>query len=66
MFDDQFLQRECAAALTRAIVDIFRSVLRPEEFQDALDEVYATVRAALLCYEHRRDNVYPRLEPMNN
>lgn len=66
MFDDQFLQRDCAAELTRAIVDIFRSVLRPEEYQDALDQVYATVRAALLCYEHRRDNVYPRLEPMKN
>jgi hypothetical protein len=66
MSSDKHLRHECAVNLTETIVSIFCGVLRPEEFQDAMDEVYETVRAGLLRYELKRDPIHKRLKPSIN
>lgn len=66
MSGDQFLQHDAAVAMAVAIVEIFRPLLRPEEVRDALDEVYAAVKAGLQCYEPRRAHIQRRLKPMSN
>jgi hypothetical protein len=63
---DQYLRHDSAWAMARAIVEIFRPVLRPEEVRDAIDEVYATVKAGLVAYEAQRDHMLKRLNPLNN
>jgi len=63
---DQHLRHECAVILTETIVSIFCGLLRPEEFQDAMDEVYDSVRAGLLHYELKRDSISERLKPSAN
>jgi hypothetical protein len=66
MSGDGFVQHDVAVALTHAIMDIFKSVLRPEEFQDAMDETYAAVKAGLQAYDAQRAHVLSRLKPMQN
>jgi hypothetical protein len=63
---DQYLRHDAAWAMTRAIVEIFCPLLRPEEVRDAFDEVYATVKAGLSAYEAQHDHVLKRLKPLNN
>lgn len=63
---DQFLQHDAAVAMAEAIVEIFRPLLRPEEYRDAFDEVYAAVNCGLQCYELRRAHIQKRLKPMSN
>jgi hypothetical protein len=63
---DQFVQHDAAVAMAKAIVEIFRPLLRPEEYRDATDEVYAAVTAGLRDYELRRDHLQKRLKPMSN
>ena len=66
MSSDQHLRHECAVNMAETIVSIFCGLLRPEEFQDAMDEVYDAVRAGLLCYELKRDPISERLKPSTN
>jgi hypothetical protein len=63
---DQFLQHDAAVAMAKAIVEIFRPLLRPEEVRDAIDEVYAAVKAGLQAYDLRRAHIQRRLKPMSN
>jgi hypothetical protein len=62
---DQFLQHDAAVAMTVAIVEIFRPLLRPEEVRDAI-EVYAAVKAGLQGYDLRRAHIQKRLKPLSN
>lgn len=66
MPNDSILQRQCAAELTKAIVNLFGPLLRPEEVQDAIVEVYEAVAAGMRDYEVRRNEVYKRLKPLSN
>ena len=66
MSGDRFLQHDAAVAMTKAIVEIFQPLLRPEEEGDAIEEVYAAVRAGLTAYEAARAHIQHRLKPMNN
>lgn len=66
MSGDCFHQHDAAVALAKAIVEIFRPLLRPEEYGDAIDEVYAAVTAGLRAYELRRAHIQKRLTPMSN
>lgn len=52
--------------MTRKIVSIFHGVLKPGEFQDALEEVYAAVLAGLQCYDLKREHISQCLKPMSN
>lgn len=66
MSGDQFLQHDAAVAMAKAIVEIFRPLLRQEEYRDAIDEVYAAVTAGLRAYDLRRAQIQKRLKPMGN
>jgi hypothetical protein len=66
MSGDGFVHHDCAVALTAAIMEIFQPLLRQEEYQDAVDVVYAAVRAGLTAYDMQRDHVLKRLKPLNN
>jgi hypothetical protein len=63
---DQFLQHDAAVAMAKAIVEIFRPFRRPEEYQDAFDEVYAAVKAGLQAYVLRHAHLERRLKPLSN
>lgn len=66
MSGDQFIHHDAAVAMTKAIVEIFQPLLRQEEVGDAIDEVYAAVRAGLTGYDAARAHIQHRLKPMNN
>ena len=59
------LRHEAAMALSKAILDIFQNLLRPEEVRDAMEETYSAVKAGLEAYDTRREQ--PRkLRPTQN
>jgi hypothetical protein len=66
MSGDHFLQHDAAVAMAKAIVEIFRPLLRLEEYRIAIDEVYAAVTAGLQAYDLRRAHIQKRLKPMSN
>jgi hypothetical protein len=43
--------------MTKAIIDIFQNLLRPDEVGDAIEEVYATLRDGLTAYEASRAEI---------
>ena len=52
--------------MSKAIISLFQPLLRQEEVGDAIDEVYAAVRAGLTAYDSARAHIQLRLKPMNN
>ena len=62
---DQRLQHDVAMALSKAILDIFQNLLRPEEYRDAMEETYSAVKAGLETYDARREQLR-KLRPKQN
>jgi len=64
--DSARLQHECAVAMAAALMERFGSVLRDEEWSDALREMYHVCKTGIESYVTQRNRELAKLNPSRN
>jgi hypothetical protein len=62
----QRLIHDTAWAAALSIMQCIENCLRPEERNDAFDEIYQRVRAGIECYDQMAQREVARLRPSRN
>jgi hypothetical protein len=60
------IRHDVAFAASLHILELFAPLLREEEKQDAFDEAFAIIKAALESYELQTTRMQQRLKPLSN
>ena len=64
--DNQRLIHDAAVAMTAALIEIFGPVLRDEERNDAMQEMYHVCKTGIESYVIQRNRELARMNPSRN